>query len=786
LGAGIFCLLSILIFTFVPLPNPYIYTEPSLFFDHRYRPEEFGPAIFFLLALWGYLRREKWQTGNFEHWLIFFLIVSTATQTMFMASSSHLFDFMFDLAHGLKVISYTLVLVGLLISVYQIFQNVEERREILAQTNQELEHQISVRKSVETELRIYQNSLEKLVEERAAELLATNERLQQEITAREVIEENLRHRTSELEVLFQALPDAYCRLDLQGKVLDYRPAPAQLLGDSQYLLTQYNQTKQPPLCNSYQLEQAIRQVLDTKSLTTVEYALSQFNKERYYEARLVPLFENQLIAIIRDITTRIHWEDRLKQSKQVAEAANQAKSIFLANMSHEFRTPLNAILGFVQVMERSPSLTTEQREHLGIISRSGNHLLALIDDVLELSKIEAGRTTLTESSFDLHHLLQGIDEMFQLRANAKNLDLLVEIAPNVPRYIRTDEGKLRQILLNLLSNAIKFTSTGQVVARVDYELTDAISHLHFTIEDTGIGISNEEIAQLFQAFTQTQSGLKSRQGTGLGLTISRQFVHLLGGDIRVHSEVNKGSRFEFDIKIVLAQPEEVTPQKSLQKVVGIERQDNRTYRILVVDDKWENRRLLIEWLKKAGFQQIREAANGQEAIEVWQEWSPHLIWMDMRMPVMDGYEATQRIKADIKGQATVVIALTASAFEHERAMVLSIGCDDFVHKPVKENIIFEKINKHLGVNFIYQEITPQAKKENKPTSSHTHITLALAELPAEWLKELHQAVQTIDLENTSRTIEKIRQKNGQLADTLNELVKTYRFDKLQHLLEETR
>jgi len=338
----------------------------------------------------------------------------------------------------------------------------------------------------------------------------------------------------------------------------------------------------------------------------------------------------ELIAIGR---ARHQAESALRVAKEAAEAANRAKSAFLANMSHELRTPLNSILGFAQLLERDNALTSRQRESLEIINRSGEHLLNLINDVLEMSKIEAGRITLNPESFDLHRLLQTLQEMFQIRAEAKRLSLQVEIAPELPQYVLTDEGKLRQVLINLLSNAVKFTETGGVTLRAGVHPQSKIKNpkskistpytLYFEVEDTGQGIAPEEIGSLFQPFVQTTSGTQAREGTELGLTISRQFVQLMQGDIYLTSTLGKGSIFRFEVQVTpVEQPEEVAQQVTSGRVLRLAH-DQHLYRILVVDDRLENRKLIEQLLQAVGFE-TRTAANGQEAITSWEAWHPHL------------------------------------------------------------------------------------------------------------------------------------------------------------------
>ncbi|HEY9798691.1 MAG TPA: PAS domain S-box protein [Leptolyngbyaceae cyanobacterium] len=487
---------------------------------------------------------------------------------------------------------------------------------------------------------------------------------------------------------------------------------------------------------------------------------------------------------------RHNAEEALRCAKEAAEAANRAKSAFLANMSHELRTPLNAILGFSQLMAHSSSLTQEQQENLGIISRSGEHLLALINDVLEMSKIEAGRTTLYQQSFNLYRLLDYLEEMLQLKAKSKGLQLTFERTPDIPQYVKTDESKLRQVLFNLLGNAIKFTQVGSVTLRVrlgtrDWRLgsREEFSQspipnpqsLVFQVEDTGPGIAPEELNILFDAFVQTETGRQSQQGTGLGLAISRQFVKMMGGDITVSTRLGEGTVFTFDVQVGLAEVTEVQTKQPSQRPIALAPNQPK-YRILVVEDTQENRQLLVKLLELFNFE-VREAVNGQEAIALWESWHPHLIWMDMRMPVMDGYDATRHIKAQPKGRDTVIIALTASAFEEERTVALSAGCDDFVRKPLQETVIFEKMAQYLGVSFVYE----QSIQSSSPQHGMSKAVLTpedLATMPAEWVAQLNEAATQVDSELIDQLIAQIPDEKVELANGLTDLVNNYRFDQI--------
>ncbi|HEY9707108.1 MAG TPA: ATP-binding protein, partial [Oculatellaceae cyanobacterium] len=483
-------------------------------------------------------------------------------------------------------------------------------------------------------------------------------------------------------------------------------------------------------------------------------------------------------------------ESALRVAKEAAEAANRAKSTFLANMSHELRTPLNAILGFSQLMAHDSLLTQQQQQNLSIISRSGEHLLALINDVLEMSKIEAGRTTLYQQCFNLYGLLDYLEELLQLKAKSKGLQLTFERTPDVPQYVRTDESKLRQVLLNLLGNAIKFTQAGSVTLRVlsgqpsvvndNKQQTTNNKQLIIEVEDTGPGIAPEEIDILFDAFVQTETGRKSQQGTGLGLAISRQFVKMMGGDITVRSRLGKGTIFKFDVQVGLAEVVQEQTQQPSQRVIGLAPNQPK-YRILVVEDIQENRQLLVKLLERLNIE-VREAVNGQEAIALWESWHPHLIWMDLRMPVLDGYEATKRIKAQPKGKDTVIIALTASAFEEERTVAFSAGCDDFVRKPVQETALWEKMAEHLGIRYVYEQ-TLQSSSQRQDTSPVVLTPEALAVMPADWVAQLYQAARQVDDELVSNLIAQIPEEEVDLVKGLTDLMNNYRFDQIISLTQ---
>jgi predicted ATPase/signal transduction histidine kinase/CheY-like chemotaxis protein len=558
---------------------------------------------------------------------------------------------------------------------------------------------------------------------------------------------------------------------------------------------------------------------------TVEYAIAAFQDISDRKQAEKALIDN--VRLEQEIAVRKKAEAELEKAKDAAEAANRAKSTFLANMSHELRTPLNAILGFSQLMNQDANLSTEQKENLGIIHRSGEHLLTLINQVLDLSKVEAGCMAKNETNFDIHYLLADIEDMFALKAQDKGLQLRFDCAADVPKYIRTDEVKLRQVLINLIGNAIKFTSIGSVSVKVEsraevprsrgaevqrgwgettnkqpttnnrFQARSAVqpTTITFEVKDTGVGIATDELEKLFKPFVQTASGQRVQQGTGLGLTITHQFVRLMGGEITAISrgkaftpgmplreflDNTTGTTFKFDIPVDIADASEIDNQPHSRRVVALA-PNQPQYRILVVDDRDYNRQLLIKLLKPLGFE-VQEATNGTEAIEIWESYSPHLIWMDMRMPMMDGYEATKRIKSTTKGQATAVIALTASVWEEEKAVILSAGCDDFVRKPFHKEVIFDTMAKHLGVRYLYQEQESPSRPANGAVEP-LNLTDLLSAMPKKWIVKLHEAALDADAELVSQILAEVPESHALVRQTCKGWVKKFQFEKILDLTE---
>jgi signal transduction histidine kinase/DNA-binding NarL/FixJ family response regulator len=458
-----------------------------------------------------------------------------------------------------------------------------------------------------------------------------------------------------------------------------------------------------------------------------------------------------------------------------AEAADRAKSIFLSTMSHEIRTPLSAILGYAQLMLRDPALGADSKANLEIIGRSGEHLLTLINAVLDMSKIESGHTEIDLVTFSLSNLLEDLASMFRLRAQAKALRFDMTVLGETVPYLLADEGKLRQVLINLLGNAVKFTISGQVKLQVHLDQrTPESLWLSATVEDSGQGLTAAEQKHLFEPFSQAKGGLNTQEGTGLGLAISRSFARLMGGDLTVVSTSGAGSQFQLEIPVQRGSAANALDRLRSRRVKGI-RAGTPIPRILVVDDQVDNQDWLAKLLTAVGFS-VRRANNGQTAIQVWEDWVPQLILMDIHMPVMDGLEATRRIKADARGKATAILVLTASALDEDRRLVSQSPADAFLSKPCRENDLLEKLRRMLNIDYDYE--ADSAVPDLIPLNAG-----ALAQLPPGLAGELYNATAEGNKKLLDKLILQVRASAAASSATaLQDLADHYDYDALTRLL----
>lgn len=586
--------------------------------------------------------------------------------------------------------------------------------------------------------------------------------------------------------------DAILMIDHQGNVTYWNPAAERIFGYTREEVigrNLHNQITPEKYRESYQkafpeflksgMGAAVGKTLDLEAvrkdgtIISVQLSLSAINIDGNWNA----------IGIMRDTTEKKRIEAALIKAKQESEAANKAKSVFLSNMSHEIRTPLNAIIGFSQLMKRDMNLSSQQKEYNTAIIRAGEHLLELINEILELSKIEAGRIVLNPTSIDLHAMCDDIYMMFRERANDKHLQLLFENSEDLPRYVMVDEGKLRQLFVNIIGNAIKFTDEGGVAIRTQaISSEEGKSYLIVEVQDSGPGISEEEIGKLFRHFEQTSTGVKKGTGTGLGLALSRELALLMGGDITVSSKVGEGSIFTFKIEFTAGNESEIE-KPDTKRVIGIA-DKSKSYTILVVDDKKENLQVAVNLLELVGFS-TEEAVDGKEAIEKVIASKPDLILMDMRMPVMDGYEATRIIKTMDDYKDIPIVALTASTFEDERKRIEALKMQGYIRKPFRESDLFNTIGKTLNIKYIYENEPEEVVTDNLE-SEITSSAIILDKLSDSFIKEMQDAISVADLDKIILLISGIERDFPALSNKLREMANKYEYGQIEELIQKGR
>jgi two-component system sensor histidine kinase/response regulator len=515
----------------------------------------------------------------------------------------------------------------------------------------------------------------------------------------------------------------------------------------------------------------------TEALARSEQELAQRRRAELERAQL--LDETQQLAGELECH-RQHLEelvrqrtDELRKARDAADQANQAKSQFLANMSHEIRTPMNAVLGFTQLLLRDAGLAAEHRRYLETVSRAGDHLMLLIDDLLRLAKLDAGRDTVSSIAFDLWAVIDDIAALFGARAVPKGLALEVERAEAVPRYIRCDEGKLRQVLSNLVGNAIKFTSAGRVTVRARISGSPHGARLVIEVEDTGAGIAADEMVRLFRKFEQTQTGRISGSGTGLGLAISRELVLLMGGEIAAESQAGEGSVFRFDIPFTEVKADEIAHPPAARGPVKLAA-GHPALRILVADDIEDNRAVLSGLLVPVGFE-VRECVDGVQAVREFEIWAPHLILIDFHMPELDGPSAIRRIRALPGGDAVKIACVTASASDDHRRAALDIGADGFLAKPVRDTQVLALLGALLGVQYEGLEVA-------RPAPRRAVTATEVARLPAALRDQLRSATVSADLSAMIHVIDEARRHDEDVAGALRELAERFEYTRITALL----
>jgi len=600
-----------------------------------------------------------------------------------------------------------------------------------------------------------------------------------DITERKLAEEALRASQQRLALHLEQTLLGVIEWDTDFRVTEWNPAAEAIFGFSSAEVIGHN-------ASDLILAKARRPEIDALFDHLVQQKASEFStgENATKDGRTIlcewvntPLVDQSGtvvggMSLARDITERRQAEE-LRIAKEAAEAANVAKSGFLANMSHEIRTPMNAILGFAQLLRRDPGLSERQRQQVDTINSSGEHLLALVNDVLEMAKIESGRVTLNPTAFDLYALVDDLETLFSVQADEKGLALHFIRSRDVPRFVVADESRLRQVFVNLLGNAVKFTEKGSVTLRVGVRHQEGGAlHLLAEVEDTGPGIAPEELDRLFQYFEQAGAGRRSESGTGLGLAISRGFVHLLGGEITVHSEVGKGSVFSFDVAVEETSEETAAAGAGERHVIGLQAGEQRR-RVLVADDAPDNRELLVQLLEPVGFD-VKAVSDGKQAVREFRSWHPDVVLMDMRMPVMDGYEATRRIRATSAGAHVPIIGVTASVFSEMRHEVFAAGVDDFLGKPFSDSELFDKIRRLLGLHYVYEAEAATPEPEEVGALS----VAAVAALPSDLVDRIRRATVAADFDAVLYLADEVERTDHQLAAALRNLAGAFDSDRI--------
>ncbi|MBM9514901.1 PAS domain-containing hybrid sensor histidine kinase/response regulator, partial [Desulfogranum marinum] len=598
-----------------------------------------------------------------------------------------------------------------------------------------------------------------------------------DITDRKRAEKELQQSEEFWRITLSSISDTVIMTDEQGFITFVCPNVSFLFGlaENEMLAKSRIENVTGPLIEVMELLECSGSVQNIQ-----REIIDQYGKKHHVliDVKKVSIQEHRYLYVLHEATELIESRKELILAKKRAEASTKAKSQFLSNMSHELRTPLNAVIGFSQLLARDSILTERQRSEVEVVLRSGQSLLDIINDILEISRIEAGHLEIRPVNFSMHQLLLDLEEMFRSRCEAKGLHLVVEQDDAVPEFLYGDRTKLQQIFLNLLSNAFKFTEKGGISVRVrgdvcqrDDVVQKETLRLNIEVKDSGIGISAENLESIFRPFDQVEFPMNIG-GTGLGLSICREYAVLLGGDIRVVSEPGRGSCFIFTVDMAQGKAISGTGAPAYREAIGLEA-DTGPVRILVVDDNSDDRVLVKALLAPIGFE-VSQAVNGIEALALTKKIKPDAVLMDMRMPDMDGYEATRRIKATAAGLDTSVIALTASAFTEGQQKTLDAGVDGYLRKPFQPWELLEILGRCLGLRYVHREDNDQ--KLPAPTIE------AVSELSEALRKKLMQAVEEGDMGLFEELLEQAVESHPELVRKLGKLADVFDYPRLNALL----
>ncbi|HEY9672856.1 MAG TPA: PAS domain S-box protein [Waterburya sp.] len=542
-----------------------------------------------------------------------------------------------------------------------------------------------------------------------------------DITERKRQEAALRQTEEKYRLLVESAGDAIIAVDAEtGLILEANQMAEKILGRSRLDLIGLPQTQIQSPERREKYTATFQKHIESGGVLQTELDLCHKDGtivRAEVSATVVDVQGKKIVqGIFRDISDRKQAEKMLKQAKLAAEAASRSKSEFLANMSHELRTPLNGILGYAQILKREPNLNAKQQEQLNIIQQCGEHLLTLLNDILDLSKIEARKMELSLSDFQFPFYLGSIVEIVRINAEQKNIFFRYEALSDLPEIVRGDERRLRQVLINLLGNAVKFTDTGGVTFKVGYvrnqgsgirgqgEVEGQLSttsnslplhKMRFIVEDTGIGMPPEQLSEIFLPFHQIGEPSRQAEGTGLGLAISKKLVQLMGGELHVESSLGQGSVFWLDLDLPAVSEESAVVKSHEENTI----QFKETYRVLVVDDKRANRSVLVDLLSPLGFEVV-EATDGEDCLNQALDLKPDVILLDMVMPGMDGFEVVKRLRQSFLLNQVVVLAMSGSAFDCDQPKCIASGCDGFISKPVQMEKLLEQLRQHLRLEWV--------------------------------------------------------------------------------------